>query len=147
MNVIRIWTFAIILLTEQICWLSANLFSSPTSRGGSLSPSVVRHTATPSSSATSNSNVRHIATPASSATSNSNVYNPDNPLAGVYSPKTSHLNPFFQAQIIAGVVPAVTTTTMTTFALAGDDSSHIQITQTTQRNSIGFYYRLSNFPC
>jgi hypothetical protein len=41
----------------------------------------------------------------------------------------------------------VTTTTMTTFALAGDDSSHIQITQTTQRNSIGFYYRLSNFPC
>jgi hypothetical protein len=134
------------LFGEPTFLLSANLFSSPTSRGGSLSPSVVRHTATPSSSATSNSNVRHIATPASSATSNSNVYNPDNPLAGVYSPKTSHLNPFFQTQIIAGVVPAVTATTMTTFALAGDDNSHIQITQTTQRNSLGHYFRISKFP-
>ena len=60
----------------------ANLFSSPTSRGGSLSPSVVRHVATPTS-----------------ILSNANVYNPDNPLAGVYSPKTSHVNQFFQPQV------------------------------------------------
>ena len=94
----------------------ANLFSSPTSRGGSLSPSVVRH----------------IATPSSGIPPNSNVYNPDNPLAGVYSPKTSHVHPFFQPQII---------TTTYSFSNEDNNSQQVKMIQTTsttsQRNSSG----------
>ena len=103
---------------NKMCRLTiptGNLFSSPTSRGGSLSPSVsVRQTPSNPSSSSSMSVV--------------SGYNPDNPLAGVYSPKSSHVNPFFPPLLTASATSSsltLTTTTTSHFGVAGDDQSQL----------------------